>query len=1044
VSGHEDSVRLEAIASGPDGRLYVGLGNGLAIRVPSAQGRFQFIPAEPIRGIHVDPSGVVWMWCGSQICTLNQSGQIDFASPILDAAGSRGGGTLTDKNGSVWARSSRGIFVKHSGDTKFISGGTIPPSDDFGTMTLDRDGALLVPTDEGLYRFDGAQWRPLTTTPTMTAIEDREGSLWVARSGGGLARWAAYRSWTSFAGAAGPGNNNVWGLARDAQGIFWVGTDTGVHTLDESGPQPKWKNWPVVKDRVQAIRAAPDGAVWVATGSTLLRIHGPSNSVKHFGGTEGLDGAGITQAMFDGAHHLWLSTHRGLFRSNPNPGFDAKFESVTLPGEPSDIAYDIFLLDHAGVFWIGGPRGLFRVTGDSVRRFSEYEGLKPDRVARLAQTPDGSIWIGYRDALGLTRLRVSVKGSPAVAHFTTENGLHSNQPITLGTDELGRLWYGTDNGVEVLEGDTWTRLSQAGGLVWDDVNGNAFFSEPGAVWIGTSQGLSRFRLEQGSGFARTPPRVVIASIVAGRQMNDGRAPIRFPYDSGALIIDYAALTFANESSVQFRYRLKGAERDWNRTSAREARYAGLSPGTYWFEVQARVDQGGWSELATSPTITVVPPWWRSWLFYIVLAAAIGFIVWRLWRVRMRRMLVAQKRLELTVMARTAEIERLLENARRATSFKSQFLAHMSHEIRTPMNGVLGLTEVMLDDDPSPEQRANLELVKSSADSLLSIINDILDLSKVEAGKIELEPISFSLREQIADLLRLAEVRAQQRNITLRYIITPDVPNELVGDPYRLRQILMNLVGNAIKFSENSDVVITILLNRQDASGVELEFCVKDSGIGIPIEDQARVFEAFQQADGSVTRRFGGTGLGLSIARRLTELMGGKMWLDSEPGRGSSFYFTACFDRTPAQDALVHPNGNGTYAIQSGQNTFQILVAEDNAVNQRVITSLLRRRGHMVTLASDGAQAVELCNAHRFDIVLMDLHMPGMDGLDATRAIRAHEHARANGRVRIIALTADDFAGDRDKCLKAGMDGYLSKPVDSSELFRVIEQQDQPC
>ncbi len=1059
-----EMVGKSSIASDRDGRLYVGTREGLAIGQPISHApgvdftggeKPGHLPRCPVYGVHVDPQGAVWFGCDRGLYRLTASGYVALGAEngVPEAVWEV---IRTDREGNLWIRSSKRLMMRPRGAATFVARDQdLPPSTNTPDLFFDHEGRLLVATDLGLAVPDGQRWKivgaanGLESEAVNSVLQDREGSIWLGLWGGGLARWLGYREWESRTRTEGLTSDIVWGIQRGRGGALWLGTDNGLNRLDEAtGAVRAWtQKEGVGGSKVKSVLAGSDGSLWAGSSpGGVTRLDPATGRLRHFGLESGLSDDRVVAVFEDTDRRLWVSTAGGLYRST-SIGPAMRFERQEIPLSDRNEVFFRFLLDHAGRLWVGGVNGLAMRQDGRWTRFTQRDGLRRSAVTHLAESPDGAIWVAYRESVGISRLWFDSGGLRA-EHFTRQQGLGADYALFLGVDRRGWLWVGTDNGVDVLEGGAWRHYSRADGLVWDNCAANAFLAEPdGSVWIGTLRGLSRFRPPARPHQVPPPVATVAAMEFGGRPVSPSQVS-RIPFRDRSARIEFAGLTFLNERDTLFRYRLAGFDDAWTQTRQREVQYSVLPPGHYVFEVAARNARGVWSENTARASFQILAPWWATWWFRALAAAAALLAIGAVCSWRVRHLTRDRQRLEDAVRNRTAElveqnavverqkreIESLLEESRAASHSKSQFLANMSHEIRTPMNGILGMTALALSADSASEQRECLETVRESAQSLMALLNEILDLSKIEAGRLELDPVDFSLRECLREALTTMGSAAQQKGLRLSCEVAEDTPEHLVGDAVRLRQVILNLIGNAIKFTSQGGVVVRAAAESSAGPEVRMHFSVADTGIGIAPEKQRIIFEPFRQADGSTTRRYGGTGLGLAICTRLVEMMGGRIWVESEVGRGSTFHFLAAFRRGWADGAPVAAELPASHCRRS----LHVLLAEDDSVNQKLAVRLLEKAGHRVTIASDGGQALALASREHFDVALMDIQMPAMDGFQVTAAIREREKGTGS-RLPIIAMTAHTLRGDRKKCLEAGMDAFIAKPVHFPELLRVLEE-----
>jgi signal transduction histidine kinase/ActR/RegA family two-component response regulator len=428
----------------------------------------------------------------------------------------------------------------------------------------------------------------------------------------------------------------------------------------------------------------------------------------------------------------------------------------------------------------------------------------------------------------------------------------------------------------------------------------------------------------------------------------------------------------------------------------------------------------------------------------MVAALVTLIGWISWQRNLTRDKHRELRLATVIAERTRGIEAEKDHAQDISRIKSQFVVNMNHEIRTPMNGIMGGLELALKSELNAEQREYLELSRTSAESLMAVLDDILEFAGTELDNMDISHVDFALRPCVHGAVSLLASAAKQKGLTLLTELSPDLPERVSGDPARLHQVLTKVVDNAVKFSSHGQIVVDVCREvpgrcekpNEDGS-LTLLFCVQDAGIGIPVDKHDAIFEPFLQVDGALTRNFGGAGLGLAICKRLVRLLGGRMWVESEVGHGSRFYFTASFQ--PAKQTILDKSPM-TAVSESRASTgtrAQVLLVEDNRVNQIVALRLLEKRGFHCLVAGNGREALAILAEASVNLVLMDIQMPEMDGYEATRCIRELEK-KTSAHVPILAMTAHATSADRDACLLAGMDGYIAKPVKSDQLYAAID------
>jgi signal transduction histidine kinase/CheY-like chemotaxis protein/ligand-binding sensor domain-containing protein len=1026
----------QVMAEDAHGHVVVATPSGLFDVLPNGASSYVAHPhplgpdlaGQPVRGIARHGSEL-WFGCGSRLC-VEDHGRVTVFGPAEGLPEGNWDAVRIASDGSAWVRGPSKLYRKPPGAARFVREMPgIASSIYWGALSVGRDGLVMVPTDQGLaIRRDGSwktigQPQGLPSSMTAAALEDREGSLWIGLIGAGVARWLGNGEWEAWTKAQGLPSDLIWSILRDRKGALWVGTGMGLARLDEQKPPRTWlRKDGLGGDNVRWLGETADGAIWaVVKPGGVARIAPQTGAIRRFGPAGGIDCETAHRGFVDHLGRLWIATTCGVFL-NSWPAAGGRFVRIE---QPASLARGAWALaeDRQGTMWITNPDGLWSLRDGQWRQYGKSTGLLGENPYIPAIGPDGALWLRHRFDAGIERVEFSggriVRSTPVVpadAASVEVTAFH-------GFDSSGRLWRGGANGVYVLNGHSWTSLTTQDGLICNDTDGEAFWADSdGGVWIGTSGGLAHYRPRAGG----PPPPPVADPVITAIQVTQRPRVVR---------VEFSSLSFKNEQLVRFSYRLDGEP--WIDATDRDVAVAGLGPGRRRLEIRSRVRDGPFSPNVAAAEFQFDPRWWETWWLRSLGLLSAAATVWGVILWRNRRLQQSNRELEYAVRQRTVELQvehaKVLEEKQRAdeaSQAKGRFLANMSHEIRTPLNGVIGLARLLEDMSLPDEARDSVRMIRSSGDALLRVINDILDFSKIEAGKLDLEIAPFQLRTCLEDAAGLFRPAAADKGLRLSCRLAEDLPAYVAGDATRLRQVVLNLISNALKFTSCGDVVLSAAADSRDEISHAIAVEVRDTGVGMAPDHLSRLFSSFSQADSTISRRFGGTGLGLAISKLLVERMGGTIAVESRVGEGTRVRFTVRLGHAQEPAAAPPP---AAPVVAAGH--LRTLVAEDNPVNQRVILLLLKKLGVHADLATDGTRAIAAVVEKRYDLVLMDVQMPEVDGLTATREIRAR--LPLAGQPVIIGLTAHATTEYRDICLSAGMNGYLTKPLDPEKLRDLI-------
>jgi signal transduction histidine kinase/ligand-binding sensor domain-containing protein/CheY-like chemotaxis protein len=990
--------RYRSAARDENGRLWIGLAEGGLAElgdhgnlIPS-YGLKEGMPPGPVN--YIFAAGANKLWVGTEHgLVLTGEGRLKLFTTREGLPSDDIRFLTLDRDKSLWVGTTKGVALRRDGHIDIISA---LPSSWVESIVEDReDNVWITLTDMKLYRLRKPKFLNWGSTEGLRnerpiAVVQSGDAIWIEQEGG---------LWRLTHGKLKPislGPKRLQYMEKDDAGRIWALTDDQAFIIDSVTAPVRQVVFPADAGKMFAISRDRVGRMWIATGRGLFVADHGRVKPAPFAGLPPLVVRSDVRQSRDG--RLWLSVNNvGLFELR-----DGKAVPVSLGADPELKRIYTFYIDSNNDFWFGfDGGGLARWRNGKLTRYGHQIGNLHNFVYYFAEDTEGYFWLGLR--AGLVRV-----GKADLNAFL--DGAAASEP--------------KENFYDLADG---LRSFNFGGA-----NRTVAAMEPASVlWIPNIVGFIRID-SRNIPINRMVPPVHMEEVSADERVVPLGGTVSIPAGADTLRFRFSVPTLVAHIRVEIRYRLEPFDTTWRTTDLRSVSYSRVPPGKYTFTVRASNNDGVWNEPGATMGVVVLPKFYQTWWFRLLVAAVIvsgvaGIHGWRTTLLRQEK-----ARLEHHVEQRTADLFEAMSVAENAARAKADFLATMSHEIRTPMHGVLGTLELLSETGLNAEQSDHLNTARNSSNSLLSLLNDILDLSKMEAGRMDLHVAPFSLWQTVVEVTRLLQAQANIQGITLSRSCGPGLPELFQGDEMRIRQIIFNLAGNAVKFTMEGQVAIEISGEQKSDLRWSLRVAVHDSGIGIPQERIPQLFQDFFQVNSAASRRFAGSGLGLTISKRLAAMMDGSISVESELGRGSTFCFLVDLPQSePVAEAKNVPAEIATTRLFDAH----ILLAEDNVVNQKLAIQMLRRLGCRVSLAQNGREAVELAEQLRPPIIFMDCQMPEMDGFEATRLIRSG----LDYKPVIIALTANSLPGDRERCIQAGMTDYLAKPFQRKAIAHLLNR-----